>query len=311
LTGVTAPPRLLVSSVVRGAERNQCHGGLYLVDFDDGSARLLVDWDSAEIDVAGRGGDRGLRGIGIDADQARIWVAATDRLLLFDASLKLIDQFASPFLRHCHELSINRDVIHIVSTGFDAVLTFDPAVGRFTRGLHLAADPGGLRLRTFDPGDGPGPEPGNRFHLNNVTARGEGLFFSGLRLPALLREHRGVLANAGKLPPGTHNAQPFGNGVIFNDTASDRISVRSPQRTMSLEIADAAMRATTGPAIDPVLARPFFARGLLPLSDRLVVGGASPSTVSLYDLDAAVAVARIGLSDDVRNAIHGIAAWPF
>ena len=311
MTGVTARPRLLVSSVVRGAERNQSHGGLYLVDFDESSSRMLVDWDSVEIDVSGRGGDRGLRGIGIDSGRAQIWVAATDRLLLFDPDLRLIDQFASPFLRHCHEISIHRDLIHIVSTGFDAVLTFDPAVGRFTRGLHLAADPGGLRLRTFNPGVGPGPEPGNRFHINNVAARDEGLFFSGLRLPALLREHRGVLANAAKLPPGTHNAQPFGDGVIFNDTASDRICVGTPHRMMSLEIADAAMRATTGPAIDPVLARPFFARGLLPLSDRLVVGGASPSTVSLYDLDAAKAVARIGLSDDVRNAIHGIALWPF
>lgn len=308
---MTAPPRLLVSSVVRGAALSQSHGGLCLVDFGNGSVRTLLDWNTADIDVSGRGGDRGLRGIAIDADRARIWVAATDRLLLFDPSLRLIEQFSNPFLRHCHEISLHRGFIHIVSTGFDAVLTFDPAIGRFTRGLQLAADPGGLRLRAFDPSSGPGPAAGNEFHLNNVAARDDGLFFSGLRLPALLREYRGALTNAGRLPRGTHNAQPFAGGLIFNDTASDRICVRGPQRTVVLEVADATMRAATTPAIDPVLARPFFARGLLPLSDARVAGGASPSTISLYDLDVAAAVARIALSDDVRNAIHGIAGWPF
>ena len=54
-----------------------------------------------------------------------------------------------------------------------------------------------------------------------------------------------------------------------------------------------------------------FARGLCVLSDRVVAGGASPSTVSLYDLAGNKTLASVRLSTDVRNAIHGLEVWPY
>jgi hypothetical protein len=47
------------------------------------------------------------------------------------------------------------------------------------------------------------------------------------------------------------------------------------------------------------------------LSDRLVAGGSSPSTVTLYDLAANETVLSVNLSMDVRNAIHGLEVWPY
>ena len=59
------------------------------------------------------------------------------------------------------------------------------------------------------------------------------------------------------------------------------------------------------------IARPGFARGLCVVSDTLVAGGSSPSTVSLYDLKANCRLWSVNLTKDVRNAIHGLAVWPY
>jgi hypothetical protein len=59
------------------------------------------------------------------------------------------------------------------------------------------------------------------------------------------------------------------------------------------------------------LARQAFARGLCVLSDTLIAGGSSPSTITIYDLAANTGVVSVALTMDVRNAIHGLEVWPF
>lgn len=59
------------------------------------------------------------------------------------------------------------------------------------------------------------------------------------------------------------------------------------------------------------IARPSFARGLCVLSDSVVAGGSSPSTVTLYDLAGNEQLVSVNLSRDVRNAIHGLEVWPY
>jgi hypothetical protein len=64
-------------------------------------------------------------------------------------------------------------------------------------------------------------------------------------------------------------------------------------------------------AADGRLARQGFARGLCVLSDSVVAGGSSPSTVTLYDLAANKRLLSVNLTLDVRNAIHGLEVWPY
>ena len=47
------------------------------------------------------------------------------------------------------------------------------------------------------------------------------------------------------------------------------------------------------------------------VSDRLVAGGSSPSTITLYDMQAQQVVGSANLSMDIRNAIHGLEVWPY
>jgi hypothetical protein len=42
-----------------------------------------------------------------------------------------------------------------------------------------------------------------------------------------------------------------------------------------------------------------------------VVGGSSPSTVTVYDVNNNAVVARATLTMDIRNAIHGLEVWPY
>jgi hypothetical protein len=103
--------------------------------------------------------------------------------------------------------------------------------------------------------------------------------------------------------------------VLFNDTEAD--ALRYAGRGEGLED-----RAFKVPRFDPGqlrnrgldssgIARPGFARGLCTLSDSVVAGGSSPSTVSVYDLPANKRVLSVNLTLDVRNAIHGLAVWPY
>src|SRR5689334_14319722 len=134
-TGPDSAPALIVSSVVRGAQLRESHGGLYCVDANSGRQRLLIDWNTTDIDIEARGGDRGLRGIAIH--EGGIYVAASRALLHFDANMQLLQAHSNPYLRHCHEVSIHAGVAYVISTGFDAVLGFDLARREFTSALHL------------------------------------------------------------------------------------------------------------------------------------------------------------------------------
>jgi hypothetical protein len=118
-----------------------------------------------------------------------------------------------------------------------------------------------------------------------------------------------------ELPPGTHNAQPFRDGVLFNDSAAN--ALRYCGRSSDAE--DRAMAVPQYDAQDLVevdtdtsgIARAGFARGLCVLSNGIVAGGSSPSTITVYDLANNDRLLSVNLTMDIRNAIHGLALWPF
>jgi hypothetical protein len=301
-------PTLLVSSVIRGAHLGESHGGLYLVDFERGSVTLKLDWNRADIDFGGRGGDRGLRGIAFHGEH--ILVAANAQLLILDRDFRLLDSFTNPFLRHCHEICVVRDRVFLTATGFDSILAFDLGSRRFFHGWHLTIQGDSLNIRSYDPSSTAGPPEGHRLHLNSVSAAAGGLYFSGLYTPGLLHSDGKTLRLAAPLPQGTHNAQVLDDGILYNDTAGDRVCYRRGAATLELPVPDFPPGAILHTEhVTSAVARPRFARGLCVLGDGLVAGGSSPSTISLYDLTARTRLRQLNISMDVRNAIHGLAAW--
>ena len=43
-------PTLIATSVVRGSEKGQSHGGVYLIDFQKTSTVQCIDWNDGSID---------------------------------------------------------------------------------------------------------------------------------------------------------------------------------------------------------------------------------------------------------------------
>jgi hypothetical protein len=303
-------PALLASSVIRGSRLGESHGGLYLVDLDRGTAELKLDWNTTSIDIGGRGGDRGLRGIAFHGE--RILVAANAELLILDQRFRVLESFGNTYLRHCHEISVSGDLVYLTATGFDSLLSFDLSTGRFVDGWHLGLVGHTLELNQFDPTSRAGPAASHDFHLNSVHASAAGIWFSGLNTPGLLHVDGKGLGLSARLPRGTHNAQLWNGGVLYNDTEADRVCY----------LHDGNMREIAVPDFDPrrivhlerfvsAVARPKFARGLCALADGLVAGGSSPSTLAVYDPRAGSRLTQQNLSMDIRNAVHGLAVWPY
>ena len=294
--------------MIRGAHLGESHGGLFLVDLDRGSVTLKLDWNRADIDFSGRGGDRGLRGIAFHGEH--ILVAANAQLLILDRDFRLVDAFTNPFLRHCHEICVAQDRVFLTATGFDSILSFDLKSKRFVHGWHLGVQGDALTIRSYDPTSTAGPPEGHHLHLNSVSAAAGGLYFSGLHTPGLLHSDGKTVRLAAPLPQGTHNAQMLGEGILYNDTVGDQVCYRRGAAIVELPVPEfPAGQILNLERFASAVARPRFARGLCVVGVGLVAGGSSPSTISLYDVAGRARILDLNLSMDVRNAIHGLAVW--
>ena len=141
-----------------------------------------------------------------------------------------------------------------------------------------------------------------------------GIYLSGLRTGVLLHlNSSNEVQEVCKLPQGTHNARPYRDGVLFIDTVSDCVrfvSRSGNNRTFPIRKYQESELQYAG-IDDSKVARQGFGRGLCVYDERFVVGGSSPSTISLYDLETGQPVSSVSLTMDIRNAIHGLEVWPY
>lgn len=304
-------PTLIATSVVRGSQQGESHGGVFTIDFQNKSADRVIDWNTGDIDWSGRGADRGLRGICFDGED--VFIAASDELFQYDRNFNVKGSFRNRYLKHCHEISRQGRHIFLSSTGFDSLLAFDLDEQKFTWGFHLLKQNSIWSGFTFDPLGDMGPAAINDHHINMVLVNDKGIYMSGLRTNALLHlTRKNEVVEVCNLPAGTHNAQPFKEGVLFNDTASDCVRFVSrdgDQRAFKIKTFDEEELEFAG-VDDSRVARQGFGRGLCAIDDRLIAAGSSPSTISIYDLVSDQTVASVNLTMDIRNAIHGLEVWP-
>ena len=305
-------PKLVATSVVRGSRQGESHGGVFTVDFEHQEVEQHVDWNTTNIDFEGRGADRGLRGIAFNGDD--ILIAASDELFRYDRSFKIKTSNKNRYLKHCHEICRFEQTLFLTSTGFDSLLAFDLDKKKFVWGFHLQRQYDQWAGHTFDPRSVMGPRPVNNYHINMVHADSTGIYLSGLRTNALLHLNSKMeVSEVCSLPAGAHNARPYREGLLFNDTDSDCVRyVGRDGKNIAFKIVtyDEGDIEFAG-VDDSKVARQGFGRGLCPVGDRFVAGGSSPSTISLYDLQSNQKVGSVNLTMDIRNAIHGLELWPY
>ena len=305
-------PKLIASSVVRGSQQGESHGGVFTVDFENQDGAQHVDWNTSNIDFEGRGADRGLRGIALDGDD--IYIAASDELFCYDRDFNVVRSNKNRYLKHCHEICRMERVLFLTTTGFDSLLAFNLDTREYEWGFHLQRQYERWTGHTFDPRTQTGPRPVNDFHINMVHVDASGIFLSGLHTNALLHlNSKWEVTEVCNLPSGVHNARPWKDGVLFNDTASDAVryvcrdGTENAFKIKSYDESDIEFAGID----DSKIARQAFGRGLCVVDDRFVAGGSSPSTITLYDLETNMTVATVNLSMDIRNAIHGLEVWPY
>ena len=305
-------PPLIATSVVRGSEQGQSHGGVYVVDPASQSVRQVLDWNTANIDWQGRGWDRGLRGVAFY--DGEVYIAASDEIFVYDQQFRQLRSFRNEYLKHCHEVSVYQHKLYLTSTGFDSILAFDLLEQKFTWGLHAAKIDGAWHAHRFDPNTDVGPPPRNQLHINNVDCTGEGLSFAGLRTGGIISLAPDArLMPQVELPEGIHNAHLINDGVLFNDTAANylRFVTRDGhERRFPFPVYD-ENELEFADIDDSKIARQGFGRGLCVINEHLVAAGSSPSTVSVFDLSSGQIVFSVNFSMDIRNAIHGLEIWPY
>jgi hypothetical protein len=312
IKAVSDIPPLIATSVVRGSEQGESHGGIFIIDPASQAVHQVLDWDTADIDWTGRGWDRGLRGVAFF--DGEVYVAASDELFVYDANFRQLRSFRNRYLKHCHEIAEHDGKLFLTSTGFDSILAFDLGEQQFVWGLHAAKLDGEWHAHRFDPNSDVGPPPRNQLHINNVDCSDAGLSFAGLRTGGII----GLGADARllqqvELPEGVHNAKLVGDGVIFNDTAADYL------RFVTRDGEERRFRFPTYPpedleyagVDDSKIARQGFGRGMCLINERLVAAGSSPSTVTVFDLITGQTVFSVNFSMDIRNAVHGLEVWPY
>ena len=305
-------PKLIATSVVRGSEQGESHGGIYTVDFEKQTGDMHVDWNTSDIDFEGRGADRGLRGIAFDGND--IYVAASDELFCYDRDFQITKSYKNHYLKHCHEIIRKDRRLFLTSTGFDSILSFNLDTRIYDWGFRLTKAYDRWDGYNFDPRTGAGPAAVNDFHINMVHVDDSGIYLSGLHTHACLHLDKDwAVTEYCSLPQGVHNARPWQGGVLFNDTRSDAVRhvSRSGQqqafRTRTYSDDDIMFAGVD----DTKIARQGFGRGLCVINDRLIAAGSSPSTITIYDIRSQQPVGSVNLSMDIRNAIHGLEVWPY
>ncbi|MEM9533393.1 MAG: hypothetical protein AAGA23_20900 [Pseudomonadota bacterium] len=301
---------LIATSVVRGSHQGESHGGVYLINLENDEILKPVDWNTVDIDWRGRGWDRGLRGIEFHDQQT--YIAASDELFVFDQDFNITASYKNHYLKHCHEMCVYREHLFITSTGYDSILGFNLEKKAFDWALNITRDGLAFSGRRYDPQGDDGPLQLNKLHLNNVFCDAGGMYISGIRTGALLNFSGRAIGVMATLPEGVHNARPFKDGVLFNDTRSDALRFESPDKRRAVRLPRFPIHKLTHTDLaDSRIARPGFGRGLCVLADEHVAAGSSPSTLTIYDLDKEKPLKVVNLSMDVRNAIHGLRAWPY
>jgi len=283
---------VLATTVRGGAAPGESHGAVYLVDFGQQRGAHVLDWKAKGADWKDPGAGRGLRGAVIDGEN--VWIAGSDTLYLFNREFVLAQSYRSPFLGDCQEIAVFDRRLYLVSAAFDSVLGFDVEGRRFDWALHVQDGGASLLGTPFEPQGALGPSPGNELQLNSIHCDERGMFLCGARTQGLLHFDARRINRLVSLPRGVHNARPWRDGVLFNDTEAGVARFLKPRH-------NSVFRAPL----------PGFARGLCVLDENRFVSGSAPATVTLHDVASMKTVLSITVDDDPRHSIHSLVPWPF
>ncbi|MGE5458837.1 MAG: hypothetical protein ACM3NJ_00145 [Methanobacterium sp.] len=301
-------PKVIASSVVRGAQKGESHGGLYMIDLDQGTFEQIMSWENIEIAWEGSGRDRGLRGIAFY--NGKIYIASSNEILVFNQQFEIINRIKNKYLCSCHEIAVFDHKLYISSTLYDAILIYDLQKERFMKGYQIKWVDQFPRVIVFDHNNEDAFEICNHFHINNVFVLDDEIYFSGLQINVLFKISKNEqLSLCKEIPRGTHNVQIYQDGLLMNDTPNNTILYMRDEASFRYKIKRYKESDIIVPAGD-YAARQRFGRGLTTWGNY-IIGGSSPGTISIYEVNQSEPIKTVNITMDIRNSIHGLEIWPF
>ena len=299
--------KLLASAVVRGDRQDADLAGLYLVDLDHQTVDRVAGLEDAAKDWVKRGRELGFRGIAIDGE--RIYCMASDELFAFGPDFTLLGSWRNPYLKFCRGVAVFGRKLFIASSGFDSIVGFDLDAQHFDWALQILTQGFETGAHPFDPNSDDGPIMLGKLDIRDVYCDTSGMYVTAER--GMIRFSGKHINTAVELPPGSHNARPYRDGVLFNDSLAGELRYAGrgegeEDRAMPVpHYYDVLHRDHCKDA----LANAGFARGLCQLSATTVAGGSSPAAISVHDLAGNQTLLSVRLSPDARSSIHSIAIY--
>jgi len=313
--------KVIVSSVIRASQKGDEHGHIFLADLDSEDFECVFSLADQDINWAGRGGERGIRGVQVYDDY--IFAATNDELILFDKYFNIESTYTCPWLGGMHEIAIDlkEGILYLTSTTYNAIVSFVIREEKFLNAFHFSKNLDSVSAHN------PNTKPGWIIklkikkgwavsHLNNVQVDTTGK----VRVSGYYSDRFVSISNPQdeivKIPLGTHNPQIiYEKGqpvVIYNDSERDRLVVGKPSGEV---IRDAkAPVLPTGHFVDiprnEKIARHPWCRGLA-VNNELIVAGSTPAMINVYKRDTLRFVKSITMRQDIRHAIHGLTFWPY
>jgi len=314
-------PKVVASTVVRMSNPGDIHGAIYIVDLERGTHQQVFGLKRMNASWSGRGDSRGLRGIAVYGD--RIYVAAYNSIFMFNSEFELMDILGHNYMADTHEIFVSRDRLFVTATGYDSILELELPSGDFVRGYRIEpigngqldgqrnfGQVCGLKVECFDSKTIRVIEKDGFLHINNVFVQGGRIFFSGTVFGHLLYIEDGLIWHYADIPVKTHNAQPFRDGVLYNDTSKASVvyANRDGKRVMSYPNKRYEKGDMENSDQDLHCARQGFSRGLC-MTDEYLIVGSSPATVYAYRWGERKPIASVNITMNITNAIHGLELW--
>lgn len=332
-------PKIIASSVIRSVNRGESHGGLYVVDFEKETVEQKLDWDYPHIRWTEGGGDKGLRGLVFYGDH--LYAAGATHLFKFDRDFRLVDKYTCPCFDGTHELWLYENIIYTISNQFDAILAFDPKNEEWLTGYQHKVETDhetDISFSVFNPMEDCLTRT-DSLHLDSVSVHDDRLYYAGsttkylyhvslLKLCAIsfnmvyktldcdthsCSSEDLDLQKIKLFHKDTHNAQLYGDGVIYNRSIESQTCYQDfePHLVNQWDTPKIPQH-TLQNVYSGDHARVAYTRGMVVLGSYICVG-TSPAMICLYDIEQGTGTdplmfAQISL--DIRNTICGIANYP-
>ena len=192
--------------------------------------------------------------------------------------------------------AVDENTLYLTSTDLNSVLEFDLTTNVFARGYTISRDKkvmlslfrriansasAAFQIIFFDPNNTNGPRVGpdsGSLHINNVSQHDDLITISGTAIESLLELKQKTLLEYAPLPRKTHNAAIYKDGIIYNDTASNRLVIadRKNRIKQSFDVPKYELSTLSNAHLPDDHARQGFAPGPLFIWRRCGYGRVHP-----------------------------------